>query len=94
MGYSTRRGTSLERQSLTVSDSPEALQKLTRYLSENVRATGSASSISTFRAGLSTFVWLRRVTVPLPISPEHLKETPSLEASIATVEQISAQRAM
>jgi hypothetical protein len=70
---------------LTVLDSPAALQKLTRYLREKVRETGSVSSMSTLNSGLSTLVWLRRVTAPFPISPAHVNLTPSLEASIETV---------
>ena len=47
-------------------------------------ATGSVSSMSTFRSGLSTLLWLRRVTEPLPISPVHANLTPSFVASMAT----------
>ena len=82
--YSTRRGTSLDRHNLTVLDRPLALQKLTRYLSEKVRATGSDKAMSTFNSGFSTLLWLRRVTAPLPISPEHENFTPSFVASMAT----------
>jgi hypothetical protein len=67
--YSTKSGTSLDKHSLTDLERPAALQKLTRYLRENVNATGSVSSISTLRSGFSALVWLRRVTAPLPISP-------------------------
>ena len=82
--YSTSNGTSFERHSLTVLESPLALQKLTRYFREKVRATGSDNAISTFNSGLSTLVWLRSVTAPLPISPEQENLTPSFVASIAT----------
>lgn len=84
MLYSTSRGTSLERQILTVLERAEALQKLTRYLREKVRETGSVSSMSTFCSGLSTLVWLRSVTAPLPMSPVLENLTPSLLASIVT----------
>jgi hypothetical protein len=67
-----------------VLDRAEALQKLTRYLREKVRATGSVSSMSTFNSGFSTLVWLRRVTAPFPMSPLQENLTPSLEASMAT----------
>jgi hypothetical protein len=83
-GYSTNRGTSLERHSFTVFEMDAALQKLTRYLREKVRETGSVSSISTFNSGLSTLVWLRRVIAPFPISPEEKNLTPSFEVSIVT----------
>lgn len=82
--YSTRSGTSLERQTLTVLDRPWALQKLMRYLREKVRATGSESSISTLVSGLSALVVVRRVTDPLPMSPLQENLTPSLLASIVT----------
>ena len=52
-------------------------------------ATGSVSSMSTFKSGFSTFVWLRNVTAPLPMSPEQANLTPSLVASIATVDAVS-----
>ena len=87
--YSTNRGTSLERQSLTVLESPLALQKLTKYLRENVKATGSDKAMSTLSSGLSTFVWLLRVTAPLPISPEQENLTPSFVASMATNRSVS-----
>jgi len=67
-----------------VLERPAALQKLTRYLRENVRATGSVSSISMFCSGFSTLVWLRKVTAPFPISPAQENLTPSLDASIET----------
>jgi hypothetical protein len=54
--YSTSRGTSLDKLSLTLSDKPLALQKLTRYFREKVRETGSLRSISTFSPGFSTLV--------------------------------------
>ena len=54
--YSTSSGTSFERHNLTVLESPLALQKLTRYFKENVKATGSDNAISTFSSGLSTLV--------------------------------------
>ncbi len=66
---STKRGTSFDRQILTLLESEAALQKFTRYLSENVRETGSVSSISTLSSGLSTLVCCLTVTAPLPISP-------------------------
>ena len=82
--YSTSNGTSFDRHNFTVLERPLALQKLTRYFRENVRATGSDNAMSTFSSGLSTFWWLRRVTAPLPISPEQENLTPSFVASIAT----------
>ena len=85
MGYSTSSGTSLDRQILTTVESEEALQKLTKYLSENVRATGSASSISMDSSVFSTLVCCRSVTDPLPISPWDENLIPSLFASIVTV---------
>ena len=88
--YSTSKGTSLLRDSLTVSLSPLALQKLTRYLSEKVRATGSDRLISTLFSGFSTLVCERKVTEPLPMSPAHLKLTPSLVHSIVTARTVSA----
>lgn len=63
---------------------PAALQKLTRYLREKVKATGSVSSMSTLSSGFSTLVWLRSVTAPLPMSPLQENLTPSLDASMAT----------
>ena len=75
----------MDRQNLTWPDRAEALQKLTRYLREKVKETGSLSSISMFSAGLSTFVKLRRVTDPLPMSPLQENLMPSLDASIVTV---------
>ena len=87
--YSTSNGTSFDRHNLTVPERPVALQKLTRYLSENVSATGSERAISTFKSGFSTLVWLRKVTAPLPISPEHENLTPSLVASMATIHSFS-----
>ena len=82
----------MDKQSLTVEERPLALQKLTRYFSEKVSATGSVSSISTFRSGLSTLVWLRNVTDPLPMSPVQANLTPSLVASIATAADVSFGR--
>jgi hypothetical protein len=92
MLYSTSRGTSLERQIFTLGPRVDALQKLTRYLREKVSATGSLSSMSTLRSGLSTLVWLRRVTEPLPMSPWDENFIPSLLASIVTAQkwQVSA----
>jgi hypothetical protein len=66
-------------------DRAAALQKLTRYLREKVRVTGSDSSMLTLFSGLSMSVWLRRVTDPLPMSPLAENLTPSLDASMATV---------
>lgn len=83
--YSTSSGTSLDRLSLTVSDNPLALQKLTRYLSEKVSETGSLRSISTFSPGFSTFVCCLSWTEPEPMSPWQLNLTPSFVHSIATV---------
>lgn len=77
---------------MTVFDSPAALQKLTRYLREKVKETGSVSSISTFSSGFSTLLWLRRVTAPFPISPEQENLTPSFEASIETVKRTELVR--
>lgn len=74
----------MDRQILTVLERAEALQKLTRYLSEKVSDTGSVSSISTFISGFSTLLWLRRVTAPLPMSPVLENLMPSLLASIVT----------
>lgn len=82
--YSTKSGTSLDRQILTWLDRAAALQKLTRYFSEKVRETGSVSSMSTLFSGLSMEVWLLRVTEPLPMSPLQENLTPSLEASMPT----------
>jgi hypothetical protein len=84
MPYSTNRGTSLERLSLTRSDKPLALQKLTRYFNEKVRETGSESSISTFSLGLSTLDDALSWTEPDPISPEQENLTPSFVHSIET----------
>lgn len=74
----------MDRQILTVLERAAALQKLTRYLRENVRETGSVSSMSTFSSGFSTLLWLRRVTAPLPMSPVLENLIPSLLASIVT----------
>lgn len=74
----------MDRQILTWLERAEALQKLTRYLSEKVRETGSVSSMSTFSSGFSTLLWLRRVTAPLPMSPVLANLMPSLLASIVT----------
>ncbi len=84
--YSTNNGTSGDKQSLTVPERPEALQKLTRYLRENVRATGSVKSMSTLRSGFSRLEWERRVTAPFPMSPSAANLTPSLLTSIFTVD--------
>ena len=75
----------MERQILTWPERADALQKLTRYLREKVRATGSLSSMLMLSWGFSTLAWLRRVTDPLPMSPLHENLIPSLVASIATV---------
>jgi hypothetical protein len=83
--YSTNKGTSFERQILTWFDNAEALQKLTRYLREKVRETGSLSSISMASLGFSTLVFCRSVTDPFPISPWAENLMPSLVASIVTV---------
>ncbi|KAI7360189.1 proliferating cell nuclear antigen [Hortaea werneckii] len=64
---------------------PLALQKLTRYLSEKVRATGSDRLISTLRSGFSTSVCERSVTAPEPMSPLQANLTPSLVHSMDTV---------
>ena len=94
--YSTSRGTSFDRQSLTDEERPLALQKLTKYFKENVRATGSVRSISTFWSGFSILLWFRSVTDPFPISPVQANLTPSLVASIATISDVShpADKAM
>ena len=70
--------------SLTDELNPLALQKLTRYLSENVSATDSDSAMSTLFSGFSTLVWERSVTLPLPMSPLQANLTPSFVHSIAT----------
>ena len=54
--YSTSNGTSFDKQILTWPHNEVALQKLTRYLREKVRATGSVKEISTFWSGFSTSV--------------------------------------
>lgn len=82
--YSTSRGTSLDKLSLTVSDNPLALQKLTRYFREKVRETGSLRSISTFSPGLSMLVCCLSWTEPEPMSPWQLNLTPSFVHSIET----------
>jgi hypothetical protein len=64
---------------------PEALQKLTRYLSEKVKATGSVRLISTFFSEFSTSVCWRRVTEPFPMSPVQANLTPSFVHSMETV---------
>jgi hypothetical protein len=69
---------------LTVLDRTEALQKLMRYFSEKVRTTLSIRLIVTSFSGLSVFVFCRRETEPLPMSPEHVNLTVSLEASMVT----------
>jgi len=89
--YSTSRGTSFDRQSLTLAERLDALQKLTRYLREKVSETGSLISITMLSLGLSMTVWLRRVTDPLPMSPLHENLTPSLAASIVTIAFCSGQ---
>lgn len=83
--YSTRRGTSFERHSLTFSERPVALQKLTRYLREKVKATGSARLIVTSWSGFSMLLRDRRVTEPVPMSPSQENRMPSLVASITTI---------
>lgn len=83
--YSTSNGTSCDKHNLTLPARPLALQKLTRYLSEKVRDTGSERLIVTSLSGLSTLVCERKVTDPLPMSPWQEKRTPSLVASMPTV---------
>jgi hypothetical protein len=82
--YSINRGISFERDSVTVLDNPEALQKLTRYLSEKVSATGSCRSMMVASSGFSTLAFCRKVTAPLPMSPWQENLIPSLVASIET----------
>ena len=82
--YSTSRGTSLDRLSLTLSDRPLALQKLTRYFSEKVRETGSLRSMETFSLAFSTLVCCLSWTEPEPMSPWQLNLTPSFVHSIDT----------
>jgi hypothetical protein len=91
MAYSTKSGTSFDRHSFTVLERPAALQKLARYLRENVRETGSVSSISMFVSGFSTSVRPRRVTEPLPISPAQENLMPSLLVSIETAQGTSVR---
>jgi hypothetical protein len=85
ISYSTSRGTSLLKHNLTESLKPLALQKLTRYFNEKVRATGSDRLISTFCWGLSTLVCWRRVMEPFPMSPLQVNLTPSFVHSMETV---------
>jgi hypothetical protein len=82
--YSTSSGTSLDRQSLTVSDRPLALQKFVRYLSEKVRETGSVRSISIEFSGFSTLLLCLSWTDPEPMSPWQENLTPSFVHSIET----------
>ena len=48
--------------------------------------TGSVSSIVVDSSGLSTFLCVLSVTEPFPISPEQENLTPSLVASIETMQ--------
>jgi hypothetical protein len=82
--YSTSRGTSLDRQSLTESDKPLALQKFWRYFREKVRDTGSVRSIETFFSGFSMSLTCLSWTDPEPMSPWQENLTPSFVHSIET----------
>ena len=75
----------MDRLSLTLSDNPLALQKLTRYFSEKVSVTGSLRSISTFSLEFSTLVCCLSWTEPEPMSPWQLNLTPSFVHSMDTV---------
>lgn len=70
---------------MTVWDRELALQKLTRYLRENVRDTGSVRSILVDNSSFSMFWCALSVTEPFPMSPVQANFTPSFVASIATV---------
>lgn len=49
--------------------------------------TGSLSSILVDNSGFSTFLCVLSVTEPSPISPEQVNLTPSLVASIETIQK-------